>query len=285
MAASLIDCTADTVGDAPRDFPSIRVTPLHFHPLCIALCTFYFLIGSPRDLGYVPELQTQNTRKSLQNSQRHHTIERHQNEFTAGRRHPHPASRAYAQEKRYWTGTVTDSPARSCPGATVRAVRQPSGNNFQAVSNKRAGCIGFPSASASIQQSRRSFKVLPSNSRAGGRTGSRQSGVVNSVSVEPSQLQSPIIGDGHGPNPPGSITKSVQIQAAQSRSGARCRSSPVNGRTWMALALLAPGSGTSSTRTPITPLPDRNGGEAREFQLNIDGQQVSADIGTGGQPS
>jgi hypothetical protein len=32
------------------------------------------------------------------------------------------------------------------------------------------------------------------------------------------------------------------------------------------------------------PLPDRNNGEAREFQLNIDGQQVSADIGTGGQP-
>ena len=33
----------------------------------------------------------------------------------------------------------------------------------------------------------------------------------------------------------------------------------------------------------VTPLPDRNGGEAREFQLNVDGQQVSADIGTGGQ--
>src|SRR3989442_4909192 len=51
----------------------------------------------------------------------------------------------------------------------------------------------------------------------------------------------------------------------------------------MALALLAPGSPTSSSNA-ITPLPDRNGGEAREFQLNLDGQQVSADIGTGGQP-
>ena len=36
--------------------------------------------------------------------------------------------------------------------------------------------------------------------------------------------------------------------------------------------------------TPTTPLPDRNGGEAREFQLNIDGQQVSNEIGTGAQP-
>ena len=59
---------------------------------------------------------------------------------------------------------------------------------------------------------------------------------------------------------------------------------PVNGRNWMALALLAPGSRTSSTQRRVTPLPDRNGGEAREFQLNVDGQQVSADIGTGGQP-
>src|SRR5436190_8677938 len=61
---------------------------------------------------------------------------------------------------------------------------------------------------------------------------------------------------------------------------------PVNGRNWMALALLAPGSrtqaGASGTAAQI-PLPDRNGGEAREFQLNVDGQQVSADIGTGGQ--
>ena len=40
----------------------------------------------------------------------------------------------------------------------------------------------------------------------------------------------------------------------------------------------------AARRNAITPLPDRNGGEAREFQLNVDGQQVSAEIGTGGQP-
>ena len=58
---------------------------------------------------------------------------------------------------------------------------------------------------------------------------------------------------------------------------------PVNGRNWMALALLAPGSRTNAVNA-TTPLPDRNDGENREFQLNVDGQQVSADIGTGGQP-
>ena len=32
------------------------------------------------------------------------------------------------------------------------------------------------------------------------------------------------------------------------------------------------------------PIADRNDGESREFQLNMDGQQVSAVLGTGGQP-
>ena len=58
---------------------------------------------------------------------------------------------------------------------------------------------------------------------------------------------------------------------------------PVAGRNWMALALLAPGSRTSSTNA-TAPLPDRNGGEAREFQLNLDGQQISSELGTGNQP-
>ena len=94
---------------------------------------------------------------------------------------------------------------------------------------------------------------------------------------------------------PSSVAETVTVTAERRCSKPRPRSLggnvdprqvqelPVNGRNWMALALLAPGSRTSSTNA-ITPLPDRNGGEAREFQLNVDGQQVSADIGTGGQP-
>ena len=55
------------------------------------------------------------------------------------------------------------------------------------------------------------------------------------------------------------------------------------GRNWMGLALLAPGSRTSSTNA-TAPLPDRNNGEAREFQLNLDGQQISSELGAGNQP-
>ena len=58
---------------------------------------------------------------------------------------------------------------------------------------------------------------------------------------------------------------------------------PVQGRNWMALAMLAPGSRTTPGNQN-NPLPDRNGGEVREFQLHIDGQQVTQDLGTGVQP-
>jgi hypothetical protein len=58
---------------------------------------------------------------------------------------------------------------------------------------------------------------------------------------------------------------------------------PVQGRNWMALAMLAPGSRMTSA-TATTPLPDRNTGEQREFQFSIDGQQVASELGFGAQP-
>ena len=59
---------------------------------------------------------------------------------------------------------------------------------------------------------------------------------------------------------------------------------PVAGRNWLALAMLAPGSRTTPGTVNTNPLPDRNDGEVREYQLNIDGQQVTQDLGTGVQP-
>ena len=58
---------------------------------------------------------------------------------------------------------------------------------------------------------------------------------------------------------------------------------PVQGRDWMSLALLAPGNRT--TATGGAPVQDRTAGrDLREFQLNLDGQQVTGQLGPGGQP-
>jgi hypothetical protein len=55
---------------------------------------------------------------------------------------------------------------------------------------------------------------------------------------------------------------------------------PVQGREWMSLALLAPGNRTNAIGE--TPVQDR--GDVREFQMNMDGQQVTSQLGPGGQP-
>jgi hypothetical protein len=55
---------------------------------------------------------------------------------------------------------------------------------------------------------------------------------------------------------------------------------PVQGRDWTALALLAPGNRT--TTMGGTPVQDR--ADVREYQLNVDGQQVTQQLGIGGQP-
>src|SRR5512132_4573564 len=58
---------------------------------------------------------------------------------------------------------------------------------------------------------------------------------------------------------------------------------PVQGRDWMSLALLAPGNRT--TAMGGAPVQDRTAGrDLREFQLNLDGQQVTGQLGPGGQP-
>ena len=54
---------------------------------------------------------------------------------------------------------------------------------------------------------------------------------------------------------------------------------PSAGRNWMSLALLAPGNRTNAQGA----LPVQDRGDVREFQLNVDGLQVTANLGTGNQ--
>jgi hypothetical protein len=54
---------------------------------------------------------------------------------------------------------------------------------------------------------------------------------------------------------------------------------PTAGRNWMSLALLAPGNRTNAQGA----LPVQDRVDVREFQLNVDGLQVTANLGTGNQ--
>ena len=58
----------------------------------------------------------------------------------------------------------------------------------------------------------------------------------------------------------------------------------MQGRNWMALAMLAPGSRMTSD-TANTPIANRGAaGDVRQYQFSLDGQQVTSEMGFGNQP-
>ena len=181
---------------------------------------------------------------------------------------------AYAQEATL-TGTVTDSTGAVLPGVTVTAVNEATGNRFKSVTDER-GIYRIPSRVGGyvITANLSGFTTV---TRTGVQLLIGQTATVD-LRLAPSSIQETVTVTADAPlldvstSSLGGNVDPLQVQEL-----------PVNGRNWMALALLAPGSRTSSTNA-VTPLPDRNGGEAREFQLNMDGQQVSNEIGTGNQP-
>jgi hypothetical protein len=184
---------------------------------------------------------------------------------------------AFAQEA-VLTGTVTDSTGAVLPGVTVTASNDATGNKFVGVTDERGIYrvpvrIGTYQVTAELQgfstATRSDVPLLV------GQT------VTLSLQMAPSNVQETVTVTGEAP-----LIDLKNSSLGGNIDARQVQELPVNGRNWMALALLAPGSRTQAGATGTAaqiPLPDRNGGEAREFQLNVDGQQVSADIGTGGQ--
>ena len=182
---------------------------------------------------------------------------------------------AYAQEA-VLTGTVTDSTGGVLPGVTIIAVLDATGNRFEAVTDETGNYrvpvrVGMYTLSAELQ----GFTTV---TRGGIQLLVGQTAGIN-LQMSPSSVQETVTVTAEAPllnvatSSLGGNVDPVQVQEL-----------PVDGRNWMALALLAPGSRTSSTN-PTSVLPDRNGGEVREYQTNLDGMQVTNSLGGGGQPS
>ena len=181
---------------------------------------------------------------------------------------------AFAQEA-VLSGTVTDSTGGVLPGVTIAAVHLATGNKFAAVTDERG--VYRIAARAGVYKLTAELPGFRAVTRDGLELLVGQVMTVNLPMLEATAVETVTV-----------TAETPLLNTATSSLGGnvdprQIQELPVNGRNWMGLALLAPGSRTTAVNA-TTPLPDRNGGEAREFQLNVDGQQVSADIGTGGQP-
>jgi hypothetical protein len=181
----------------------------------------------------------------------------------------------FAQEA-VLTGTVTDSTGAVLPGVTVVAVNDATGNSFEGVTDG-TGSFRIP-VRVGIYRVTAELQGFTTVLRTGipllvGQT------INVDLEMKPSTIQETVTVTAEAPlievntSALGGNIDPTQVQEL-----------PVQGRNWLALAMLAPGSRTTPGTVNTNPLPDRNDGEVREYQLNLDGQQVTQDLGTGVQP-
>jgi hypothetical protein len=179
--------------------------------------------------------------------------------------------RAWAQEATL-SGAVTDSTGGVLPGVTITATHTATGNTFVAVTDERGGYriplrVGM-------------FKVdaeLP-----GFGTVSRQiellvgQAAVMNLQMAPSTVQESVTVTGEAP-----LVDTQTSTLGTNVDPRQMQELPVNGRNWMDLTLLAPGSRANAVaETPINSTSSNI-----PFQLNLDGQQVTNQVALSfGQP-
>jgi hypothetical protein len=175
---------------------------------------------------------------------------------------------AHAQEAAV-SGTITDSTGGVLPGVTVTAVHEASGNTFVGVTDDR-GMFRLPVRTglhrltlelAGFGTVNRSIDLLVN-----------QQAVVN-LQMAPSTLQETVTVTGEAP-----LIDTTKSEVGGNIDPRQLQDLPVNGRNWLDLATLAPGSRQNSSS-------DTLGGRDYQFQINIDGQQVTQLFsGAFGQP-
>ena len=177
------------------------------------------------------------------------------------------------------SGTVLDSSGAVLPGATVRAVHEASGNTFETVSDDRGayrlvvrvGAVRITAELPDFTAATRSVELLLG-----------QTAVVN-LQLSLGTIAETVTVTGAAP-----LIETTTSSLGGNVDPRQVQELPVNGRNYIALALLAPGSRSvpvaGSRENSEEPIPDRNNNETREFQINVDGQQVTSDLSSGGQP-
>ena len=180
----------------------------------------------------------------------------------------------FAQEA-ILTGTVADSTGGVLPGVTVTAVLEATGNRFEAVTDER-GVFRIP-ARVGVYQVVAELQGFATITQAGIQLLVGQTVTIN-LQLSPSTVQESVTVTADAP----------LLNVATSNLGGnidpqQVQEMPSEGRNWMALLLLAPGSRTTSSN-PSEPSFTRNANRVREYQTNVDGLQVT-NIMSGGPQS
>jgi len=171
------------------------------------------------------------------------------------------------------SGTVADSTGGVLPGVVVTAVHEASGNSFEAVTDgqgryRLAVRVGTYRILASLP----GFATL---TRTGLELLVGQQAAVN-LTLIPAALEESVTVTAEAP-----LVDVTRSNPAGNIDPRQMQELPLNGRNWMDLTMLAPGSRQNSVyETPV----DVSGSNVN-FQINIDGQQVTNAIALGfGQP-
>ena len=182
---------------------------------------------------------------------------------------------AHAQEATL-SGTVSDTTGGALPGVTIRAVHEASGNSFEAVTDERGdyrlavrvGTYKVTAELAGFAPVTRSVELLVG-----------QQGVVN-LQMAVSGVQESVTVTGEAP-----LLDVTQSSLAGNIDPRQLQELPVNGRNWLDLVMLAPGARLNAvTEAPTSSAAsNRSGGD---FELNVDGQQITdlIKVGGAGQP-
>ncbi|HEY5619829.1 MAG TPA: carboxypeptidase-like regulatory domain-containing protein, partial [Vicinamibacterales bacterium] len=182
----------------------------------------------------------------------------------------------FAQEA-ILSGNVTDSTGGVLPGVTVTAVHEATGNTFVAVTNER----GTFRIGARVGTFRLTFE-LP------GFTTITQSGLELlvgqtadlRVQMSVTSLQETVTVTAEAP-----LLDTTGSSLGGNIDPRQMSELPVQGRSWTALALLAPGNRTTAMGAAGTvPQPVEDREDVRDFHVNMDGVQVTSMMGPGGQP-
>jgi hypothetical protein len=178
----------------------------------------------------------------------------------------------YAQESTV-SGTVTDSTGGVLPGVVVRALHEASGNTFEAVTDATGGFrlpvrVGVYKLTAELQ----GFSTVA------------QSGielllgqqVVISFQMVPSAVQESVTVTSEAP-----LVDTTSSSLGGNIDPRQMRELPLNGRNWVDLTMLTPGSRVNA----VSEVPTTSQASTVSFQLNLDGQQVTNLVAVGfGQP-